>query len=148
MDSSTDPFHTQIRVRYAETDKLGIAYNSHYLVWFEVGRTELLRKLGLTYEELERRGFHFPLNEAGIKYLKPALYDDVLTITTTMGNKPGVRVRIEYTVHKDGEKIATGYTEHAFTDNRLCPVRPPKDIREKMILAWEQSCEPEREKIE
>jgi len=146
MDISTNPFYSQVRVRYAETDKLGVAYNSHYLVWFEVGRTELLRKYGLTYEELERRGYHFPLNEAGIKYLKPALFDDVLTIITTLGNKPGVRVRIEYTVQKNGETVATGFTEHAFTDDCLCPVRPPKDIREKLLLAWKQSGKLVREK--
>ena len=139
MKSSDNPFYTQIRVRYAETDKLGIAYNGHYLTWFEVGRTELLRNFGMTYEELERGGFHFPLNEAGIKYLKPACYDDVLTIVSTVVNKPGVRVRIEYEIRKDGEVIATGFTEHAFTDDNLKPVRPPKTIREKLYAVWEKS---------
>ncbi len=130
---------TTIRVRYAETDKLGIAYNSHYLTWFEVGRCELLRNFGLTYMGLEHSGYHFPLIEAGIKYLKPALYDDVITIISTLSKKPGVRVGIEYDVRKNGETIATGFTEHAFTDDNLKPVRPPKEIRKKMLSAWELS---------
>lgn len=137
MNANQNPFSTQIRVRYAETDKLGIAYNSHYLTWFEVGRCELLRNFGLTYMGLEHSGYHFPLNEAGIKYLKPALYDDVLTIVSTLSKKPGVRVRIEYDVRKNGETIATGFTEHAFTDDNLNPVRPPKEIRKKMLRIWE-----------
>ena len=141
MNSTQNPFSTQIRVRYAETDKMGIAYNGHYLTWFEVGRCEMLRNFGLNYMGLEHSGYHFPLNEAGIKYLKPALYDDVLTIVCSLSRKPGVRIRIEYDVRKEGETIATGFTEHAFTDGKLKPVRPPKEIREKMLKAWKLSRE-------
>lgn len=139
MNSDREKFSTRIRVRYAETDKMGVAYNGHYLAWFEVGRTELLRNFGLTYEKLERSGYHFPLNEAGIKYLKPALYDDIITIISTVPQKPGVRVRIEYDVMRDGEKIATGFTEHAVTDKNLRPVKPSKEIREKLLKIWEMS---------
>jgi acyl-CoA thioester hydrolase len=138
-DRYDTPFHTRVRVRYAETDKLGIAYNSHFLVWFEVGRTELLRNIGLTYEELERGGFHFPLLEAGVRYLKPALYDDVLIVESTVREKPGVRVRIDYEVIRGGEVIATGFTVHALTDNNLRPARPPANVREKLRATWEAS---------
>jgi len=139
MNEAMRPFCATIRVRYAEIDKLGIAYNSHYLAWFEVGRTDLLRHFGLTYVDLEKNGLHLPLNEAGIKYLKPAYYDDVLTIMCTVKQKPGVRVRIEYQVLKDDDTIATGFTEHAFTDGDLKPVRPPREIRNMMLAIWEQS---------
>jgi len=139
MTRSDGPFCTQIRVRYSEIDRLGIAHNSHYLTWFEVSRTELLRSYGLTYDELEKTGFHFPLVEAGIKYLKPALYDDVLTVMSSVIRKPGAKVRIDYEITKDGDTIATGFTEHAFVDDNLCPVRPPKKIREQLRMVWEKS---------
>ncbi|MCE5249488.1 acyl-CoA thioesterase [bacterium] len=134
-----EPFHTQIRVRYSEIDKLGIAHNSHYLTWFEVARTELLRSYDLTYNELEKTGFHFPLVEAGVKYMKPVLYDDVLTVVSSVMHKPGVRVRIDYKIHKDGEIVATGFTEHAFVDDNLRPMRPPKNVRDKLLIVWDHS---------
>jgi acyl-CoA thioester hydrolase len=119
---------TDIRVRYSETDRMGIAYNSHFLVWFEIGRTELLRDLGLSYRELEQRGFMLPLRETGIKYLKPVLYDDVLTVVTRVGNLSGARVRLDYTIMRDMETMATGFTDHVFTAASLRPLRPPKDV--------------------
>ncbi len=102
--------HTNVRVRYSETDRMGIAYNSHFLVWFEVGRTELLRELGLSYRELEQRGFMLPLSETGVKYLKPVLYDDVLTIVTRVGNMAGARVRMDYEIRRSDDTLATGFT--------------------------------------
>ena len=107
---------------------MGIAHNSQFLVWFEIGRTELLRDLGLAYRELEQRGFMLPLREAGVKYLKPVHYDDVLSVMTCIGDISGVRVRIEYTVMRGIEIMATGFTEHVFTDASLRPVRPPRDV--------------------
>ncbi len=124
--------HTNVRVRYSETDRMGIAYNSHFLVWFEVGRTELLRELGLSYRELEQRGFMLPLSETGVKYLKPVLYDDVLTIVTRVGNMAGARVRMDYEIRRSDDTLATGFTGHVFTDSSLRPVRPPKDVVELM----------------
>ena len=134
---------TTIRVRYAETDKMGVAYNSHYLTWFEVGRTELLRDLCMTYATFERMGFRLPLIEAGIKYLKPVYYDDVLTVISSLGEKPGVRLRINYEIVKNGDKVATGFTEHAFTDEHLRPVKPPKKIHEQFNILWKNSLQTE-----
>jgi len=111
---------------------MGVAYNSHYLVWFEMGRTELLRDLGLSYRELEQRGFMLPLRETGIKYLKPVRYDDVLTIVTRFGKKAGARIVMEYEIRRLEDVMATGFTEHVFTDSSLKPVRPPKDVIELM----------------
>ncbi|MBN1295105.1 MAG: acyl-CoA thioesterase [Candidatus Latescibacteria bacterium] len=139
MDSKNGICYTQIRVRYAETDKMGVAYNSHYLTWFEVGRTELLRNIGYTYEELENMGYRLPLIEAGIKYLKPVLYDDLVTIVSKVSEKPGVRLRIVYDIIKDSEVVANGFTEHAFTDESLHPVKPPVHIRNRFIDLWEKS---------
>jgi acyl-CoA thioester hydrolase len=122
---------TTVRVRYAETDRMGIAYNGHYLAWFEVGRTELLRDLGLSYRECEEAGFMLPLREAGVRYLKPALYDDVLVIVSTIGENPGIRIRIDYEILRGDETIATGFTEHVVTDSRLRPMKPPKALLDR-----------------
>jgi acyl-CoA thioester hydrolase len=129
--------HTRIRVRYAETDKMGVAYNSHYLTWFEVGRTELLRDMGLTYETMERNGLLLPVIEAGIKYRKPARYDDVLLVWTSVGKKPGARIFLEYEIVRDDEIIASGFTEHAFTGTSLKPVKPPREILLTLGTIWE-----------
>jgi len=135
-NTSAGVHETSIRVRYAETDAMGLAYNAHYLTWFEVGRTELLREAGLTYREMEGKGFRLPLREVGIKYIKPARYDDVLTIRTYIGAKPGIRVRIMYEIVRNDNLIATGFTEHVFTDKNLEPIRPPRELKETIERCW------------
>jgi acyl-CoA thioester hydrolase len=137
--------YSTVRVRYAETDRMGIAYNSHYLTWFEVGRTELLREMEFTYRDMEHDGFLLPVIEAGIKYFKPALYDDILTIVTSFGRKPGSRVFLEYSiVRENNEIIASGFTEHAFTDTVLRPIRPPRELLSAFRTAWEQTLASDR----
>ncbi len=130
---------TTIRVRYAETDKMGLAYNGHYLTWFEVGRTEFLRDMGFSYKETENAGFRLPVIEAGVSYLKPVYYDDVLTIKSRIGKKPGLRMRIDYEILRDGDLLATGFTEHVFTDENLRPKKPPKDIAKIILEMWGKS---------
>ena len=127
---------TRVRVRYAETDQMGVAYNAYYLTWFEVGRTEFMREIGVTYHETEKDGYFLPVSGAGIQFLKPAFYDDVLTVRTHIGEKPGVRLRLGYEIQRDGEVIATGFTEHVFTDRRMVPIRPPKELRELLTGLW------------
>jgi acyl-CoA thioester hydrolase len=82
--------------------------------------------------------------EAGIKYMKPALYDEVLTVITAIGRKPGARVFLEYTVIRDNDAIATGFTEHAFTDTVLRPTRPPRQLLSAFRTAWEQTLASDR----
>jgi len=130
---------TKVRVRYSETDKMGVAYNSHYFTWFEIGRTELMRDNGITYNEAEKSGYRFPVIEAGIKYLKPVHYDDVITIKTWLGRKPGVRLRIDYEICRDNIKLATGFTEHVFTDENLLPRKPPKRFLKKILELWKKN---------
>ena len=79
-----------------------------------------------------------PVREAGVKYLKPAFYDDVLTVVTSIKRKPGVRVFIEYEIMREGETIATGFTEHVFTDNGLHPVKPPKTMLDRLSETWQK----------
>ena len=87
-----------ITVRYAETDMMGIVYHANYLPWFEVARTQLLREQGFPYRQLDADGYRIPVLEVSAKFIRPAVYDDTLTIVATMREKPLLRIRIEYEV--------------------------------------------------
>jgi acyl-CoA thioester hydrolase len=88
------PFETTTRVRYAETDQMGVVYHSNYIIYFEIGRTEAMRSLGSAYVELERRGLVLAITEVGAKYHSPARYDDVLTIRTWLRELSKARLRV------------------------------------------------------
>ena len=122
----------QITVRYAETDMMGIVYHGNYLPWFEVGRTTLLKECGLPYKELEAQGYHLPVIELGVKYSRPALYDDTVTIITRLKERPTLRVHLDYEVHRDDELLVTGFTTHAFINKSGEPVRPPAYLVQRM----------------
>jgi acyl-CoA thioester hydrolase len=120
-----------IRVRYAETDQMGVAYHGGYFAWFEVGRTDLLRGRGVTYRELESRDVRLPVIEAHARFLRPVLYDDVLEVRTRLRSFSGARIAFAYEVHREGSDgpLATGSTEHAAVDGRGRPRRLPPDLR-------------------
>jgi acyl-CoA thioester hydrolase len=115
----------EVTVRYAETDMMGVVYHGNYLPWFEIGRTTLLKEMGLPYRQLEEEGYRLPVLEVGAKYFRPAVYDDTVTIVTTLTEKPLLRIRLEYEVRRGDELLATGHTVHAFIDREGKPVRPP-----------------------
>ena len=123
---------SQVSVRYAETDMMGIVYHGSYLPWFEIGRTTLLREHGLPYRQLEQQGYFLPVLEVQVKYHRPALYDDVLTIITTLAEKPSLRISLSYQVLRGETLLATGQTLHAFIDRQGKPVRPPPEFSLKM----------------
>jgi len=114
-----------VSVRYAETDMMGVVYHGSYLPWLEIGRTHLLKEHGLPYRELETEGFFLPVLEVGVRYLRPAKYDDTIVITTFLREKPTLRIRMEYELHRGDELLATASTLHAFIDRAGKPVRPP-----------------------
>jgi acyl-CoA thioester hydrolase len=120
-------YHTaQVRVLYADTDKMGIVYNGNYLKYFEIGRTELLRALQLPYADLEQYGAQLPVIEAFVSYKSPAYYDDVLSIDTVCSFERGLLLRIHYSIKKDKSIISEGYTLHTFIDAvTKKPIRPP-----------------------
>jgi acyl-CoA thioester hydrolase len=123
---------TTTRVRYPETDRMGVAHHTHFLVWFELGRTELMRDRGCAYGDLEEKeGIFFPVVEAGAKYRTPARYDEVLDITTRLVDARGARLRFEYTISRatDGAPVATGFTEHASIGKSGRPVRLPTSVQ-------------------
>ena len=114
-----------VTVRYAETDMMGIVYHANYLPWFEVARTLLLREQGFPYRQLEADGFRIPVLEVSAKFIRPAVYDDTLTIVATMREKPLLRIRLDYEVLRGDELLATGQSAHAFCDLTGRPTRPP-----------------------
>jgi acyl-CoA thioester hydrolase len=127
---------TEVTVRYAETDMMGVVYHGSYLPWFEIGRTNLLKEMGLPYRKLEAEGFLLPVLEVAVKYFRPAVYDDTVTIVTTLREKPVLRIRLEYEVRRGDELLATGHTVHAFIDREGKPVRPPPDVVTAMAKAF------------
>ncbi len=118
-----------LRVRYADTDKMQFVYNGKYLEYFEVGRTELLRSVGLPYSEIEKTGYQLPLIEAGVKYKNAARYDDLLEIEAALHVLYSPKVRIDYVIRRveTQELIAEGFTEHIFINiNTKKATRPPQ----------------------
>jgi acyl-CoA thioester hydrolase len=118
----------KIRVRYAETDTMGILHHSVYPVYFEEGRTELMRSFGLSYDEMEKNGVILPVYALNVQFEHPAYYDDLLTLETTLAELTGVRVRFDYALFNEtGERLATGSVTLVFTDpTSFKPIRPPR----------------------
>ncbi|MBS4025742.1 MAG: acyl-CoA thioesterase [Clostridia bacterium] len=134
---------TEIRVRYQETDQMGMVYNANYFVWFEVGRTSLCRSLGVSYREMEGQGVALPVVEARCKYKKPAVYDDLVTVETVITNLTPVRIQFSYRIFREDELLVEGDTTHAFTTReakllKLSKTHPPIwAILQKAALAEE-----------
>ena len=122
---------SRVRVRYAETDKMGVVYYANYLVWFEVGRTDLLRESGWNYREMEKEGYALPVIEARCIYREPAKYDDELEVRTTGALLSPVRVQFTYEIVRaaDAALLATGTTIHATIDRAGRPCRLPDRVR-------------------
>jgi len=114
-----------VSVRYAETDMMGVVYHGSYLPWLEIGRTQLLKEHGVPYRVLEADGFFLPVVEVSLRYLRPAKYDDEVVVTTILREKPSLRIRMEYELHRGSELIATATSLHVFIDRSGKPVRPP-----------------------
>jgi acyl-CoA thioester hydrolase len=122
---------SKVRVRYAETDQMGVAWHGNYLAWFEVARTDLLRGLGVSYRELEERGLRLPVVAASARFLRPARYDDVLDVHAKLVSLGGARLTFEYEVRLEGkpERMAEGTTTHAVVDPSSRPRRIPGELR-------------------
>lgn len=131
-DSSSRETKCEIRVRYAETDKMGVVYHANYLAWFEVGRTDLLRQLGANYREIENDGFALPVLEVNCKYIKPARYDDIVEIRTTVSRPSRLLLRFDYELIRpeDGVRLATGNTVHVTVNTEGRPCRLPQRLQE------------------
>jgi len=122
------------RVPYADVDQMSVVYYANYLVYFERGRNECLRALGLPYKVLEDNGVMLPVIESHCKYFKPARYDDVLEIVTKVSERKGIRIKMECEIFCNGEKLTEGYTWHVSTDLKGKPCKTPVELVELFEL--------------
>jgi acyl-CoA thioester hydrolase len=124
-----------VRVRYAETDRMGVAYHAHYLVWFEMARTELMREAGCTYRDVEDHdGILFPVIQVGARYLRSARYDDRLDVIARLTSVGRARVRFEYELRPadGGSPLASGFTEHAAVGRDGRPTKIPPEVKRRL----------------
>jgi acyl-CoA thioester hydrolase len=123
---------SSVRVRYAETDKMGVVYYANYFIWFEIGRTDWLRDTGWTYREIEADGIQLPVIEAHCEYRLGARYDDDVEIRTRATKLSPVRIQFTYEAirRSDGAQLVTGHTVHATIDRDGRPTRMPDRMKE------------------
>ena len=121
----------QVRVRYSETDQMGVVYHGNYLPYFEIGRVEWLRDKGISYKSLEEGGIALPIVQLALNYKKPARYDDVLTIKTTFKSQASVKLEFDCAItNEKNELLTTGYFLLVFVDIKSGrPVPPPAHIK-------------------
>ncbi|WP_278286570.1 acyl-CoA thioesterase [Zhouia spongiae] len=125
-----------IRVRYAETDQMGVVYHGNYAQYLELGRVEWLRNLGVSYKSMEENGIMLPVISLELKYKKSAKYDDLLTIKTRLKKRPAVKIEFDYEIWNGQEELLVqGYTALAFIDMKTNrPTRCPDYILEKLEI--------------
>lgn len=124
----------QFKVRYGETDQMSFVYHGNYAQYFEMGRIEWLRKLGFSYKEMEKSGIILPVINLSINYLKPAKYDDLLTLKTTLVKSPTAQIEFNYELfNEDDELLTTATTRLVFVNTKTeKPTRAPKYLLEKI----------------
>jgi acyl-CoA thioester hydrolase len=122
---------TTYRVIYGDTDRMGFAYNANYFRWFEIGRTEMFRALGLSYRSIEERGIFLPVSETHCKYAAPVRYDDRIVIETSLDTALKGAIKFDYRIYREDDHVllARGYTKHACVNRDGKVVRPPAFIK-------------------
>jgi acyl-CoA thioester hydrolase len=125
----------EMRVRFFETDLMGIVHHANYLTYFEAGRVEYLRRRSADYRGFVERGYHMPVVEAHLEYKRPARFDDVLVVETRLAAMTRVTIRFDYRVLLAQETLATGHTTLACVDNDHRPRRIPADVVELLVAA-------------
>jgi acyl-CoA thioester hydrolase len=121
----------RMRVRYAETDRMGVVYHANYLIWFEIGRTEFCRAAGIPYRQMEEEGVLIPVTGLECKYRRPAHYDDTILIRTRMGDVGSRGLSFFYEIRNDrDELLAEGSSRHIFTNVESKPIAIPPRVRE------------------
>lgn len=125
---------SEFRVRYSETDQMGVVYHTNYLVWCEIGRTDFIRASGLTYAELERRGVLLAVAEASIRYHAAARYDDLIRVDTTLAALRSRAVTFDYLITNanTGERLSSARTVLVSLDRRGRPTTLPDDFRQRL----------------
>jgi acyl-CoA thioester hydrolase len=131
-------FTVPIRVRYQETDQMGVVYHANYLNWFEIGRTEMIRELGMPYQTIEEKGLLLPVIEADLKFRTPARYDDQITIRTCMESYSNLRVTFVSEIRRGEELLVSGGTRHIWVNREWKPTRIDKAAPElfELLQKW------------
>lgn len=126
---------TSHRVIYADTDQMGVVYYANYLKWFEKGRSEFLRQVGLPYKAIEAQGLYFPVTEVSCRYVKPAHYDDMITIATQLTSLGRASLNFDYAVCREGDSVflASGSTKHACVNATGRITRIPNDVAQRLM---------------
>jgi acyl-CoA thioester hydrolase len=127
MRDMASSVESRVRVRYAETDQMGIVYHSNYLVWMEIGRVDFCRAKGILYSEMEAEGILLVVAEVNCRYSSPAVFDEEVTILTHIADVNPRMVRFEYEIlHTDGKTVATGFTKHVYCSRERRPMKLPE----------------------
>ncbi|MCG2610554.1 acyl-CoA thioesterase [Flavobacterium sp. SM15] len=128
-------FEFQVRVRYAETDQMGVVYHGNYAQYFEMGRVEWLRNLGVSYKWMEENGIMLPVVSLSMNYKKPARYDDLLTVKTIFKKQTSVKIEFDYEISNEkGELLTTGNSVLVFVDMKTGrPTLPPTYVTERLM---------------
>ena len=136
------------RIIYGDTDQMGVAYYANYLRWFEIGRTELLRQIGIPYASIEEKGLRFPVTEVSCRYFRPSRYDDVITIETALTSLGRVTLTFSYRLlrKEDGALIASGWTKHACVDQQGEIARIAGDLENALKAALSPPTKPGADK--
>jgi acyl-CoA thioester hydrolase len=126
---------SRVRVRYAETDTMGVVYHSNFFVYFEIGRTDYFRELGFTYKEMEMHNIFMPVMDCYCKFILPAKYDDELEILTELSALSRIRYKFTYQIVRvgDAKLLAEGYTTHVPVNSEGVPCRIPQQYRDALI---------------
>ncbi|MDX1918135.1 MAG: thioesterase family protein [Candidatus Caenarcaniphilales bacterium] len=126
----SDTFQASLRTIYADTDSMGVVYHAKYLEYFEYARNEMLREIGYPYKMLEENGIYLPVREAHLKYLRPAFYDDLLTIRTAayQAQNHSLHFKIACEIFRDQDHLVSGYTIHFTSNSEGRPARPPRRL--------------------
>ncbi len=134
-------YESKVRVRYKETDKMGVVHHSNYIVYYEAARVEAMREWGVSYDEMEKQGIISPILEIGSKYHAPAYFDDEITVRVILDEVPAVRFKIRYELYNQaGTLINTGHTWLGFLkDSTRRPCRAPQYLVERLTALMEQS---------
>lgn len=129
---SDSVFVHEHRVRYQETDQMGVVYHANYLNWFEVGRTEWIRAAGMPYAELERRGLLLPVTELNIQYASPARYDELVNVRVELTEFSAVRLKFDYEARRstDGVLLVSGWSRHVWVNATWRPARIDREAPE------------------
>ena len=127
-------YQFQVRVRYAETDQMGVVYHGNYAQYFEMGRVEWLRNMGVSYKWMEENGVMLPVVSLTMNYKKPARYDDLLTVKTILKSQTSVKIEFDYEIYNEkNELLTTGYSMLVFVDMKTRrPILPPSYVLEKI----------------